>query len=403
VKRIEITTDVEEDGAGSDAIAEGSTQMRIEQYKSLPAMMADHPFLGWGYRSFPAVFELHGTLGRAKGAHSSYAQVGTEEGIVGLVLLVMILFASAWAGVRAARADDPSFSGWGSACSARPSRSRSAWLLARGSSCRRSSAVLDPGRVRRARGAPGAAAPGPPVRRAGAGAGFTGAGNGPVGTPRAERTARCRPASRAQASWRKPGQASFDFRLRKYCRGNSHAPVTRSTARPADSTCRRRAPDEVQRVGSSNAGSRRRRIRRRSAAFTGSLAARIRPCGEPSCTAPDQRPARLEHAAHLGQRAVLVRRCCSTRTQVIRSTLASASGSSWPSRRAGRTAPGAVGGERSGGDLQQAPAPVEAEQPLGARREPAQEASVAAAEVEKQPGRSPPISRSRAAASTSVM
>ena len=107
VKRIEVTTDIEDDAAGGDAIAEGSTQMRIEQYKSLPAMMADHPFLGWGYRSFPAVFERHGTLGRAKGAHSSYAQVGTEEGIVGLVLLVMILFASAWAGVRAARADDP--------------------------------------------------------------------------------------------------------------------------------------------------------------------------------------------------------------------------------------------------------------------------------------------------------
>ncbi len=107
VQRIEVTTDVDADAAGSDAIAEGSTQMRIEQYKSLPAMMADHPFLGWGYRSFPTVFELHGTLGRSKGAHSSYAQVGTEEGIVGLVLLVLILFASAWAGVRAARADDP--------------------------------------------------------------------------------------------------------------------------------------------------------------------------------------------------------------------------------------------------------------------------------------------------------
>jgi len=108
VKRIEVTTTVDEDDEiGADAIAEGSTQMRIEQYKSLPAMMADNPFLGWGYRSFPTVFERHGTLGRAKGAHSSYVQVGTEEGIVGLVLLVTILFASAWAGVRAARADEP--------------------------------------------------------------------------------------------------------------------------------------------------------------------------------------------------------------------------------------------------------------------------------------------------------
>ncbi len=112
VQRIEVTTAVDEDdGVGADAIAEGSTQMRIEQYKSLPAMMADHPFLGWGYRSFPTVFEHYGTLGRAKGAHSSYVQVGTEEGIVGLLLLVAILFASAWAGVRASRADDP-FVSW---------------------------------------------------------------------------------------------------------------------------------------------------------------------------------------------------------------------------------------------------------------------------------------------------
>jgi O-antigen ligase len=74
-------------------------------------MMAEHPFLGWGYRSFPNVFERYGTLGRAKGAHSSYVQVGTEEGLVGLALLVLVLFATAVAGVRASRADDP-FVSW---------------------------------------------------------------------------------------------------------------------------------------------------------------------------------------------------------------------------------------------------------------------------------------------------
>lgn len=107
LQRIEVTTEIDEDAIATDAVAEDSTQMRIEQYKSLGAMMADHPFLGWGYRSFPAVFEKHGTLGRAKGAHSSYVQVGTEEGLVGLALLVMILFGIAWAGVRAARSEDP--------------------------------------------------------------------------------------------------------------------------------------------------------------------------------------------------------------------------------------------------------------------------------------------------------
>jgi O-antigen ligase len=111
ISRIEETTELSDAAIAEDAIAEGSTQMRIEQYKSLPAMMAEHPFMGWGYRSFPNVFERHGTLGRAKGAHSSYVQVGTEEGIVGLALLVLILFATAVAGVRASRADDP-FVSW---------------------------------------------------------------------------------------------------------------------------------------------------------------------------------------------------------------------------------------------------------------------------------------------------
>lgn len=107
LKRIEVTVEVDEDAISTDAVTEDSTQMRIEQYKSLGAMMEDHPFLGWGYRSFPVVFEKHGTLGRAKGAHSSYVQVATEEGLVGLALLAMILFGTAWAGVRAARVEDP--------------------------------------------------------------------------------------------------------------------------------------------------------------------------------------------------------------------------------------------------------------------------------------------------------
>jgi O-antigen ligase len=93
---------IEQDGEFEGEI-EGSTAMRIEQYKSLPAMMAPKPVFGWGYKSFPRVFEKYGTLKRAKGAHSSYCQYGTEMGVIGLVALIAVLARNFWTGVRAAR------------------------------------------------------------------------------------------------------------------------------------------------------------------------------------------------------------------------------------------------------------------------------------------------------------
>lgn len=78
------------ENADPDQIADGSTQMRIEQYKSLPGMMMPNPIMGWGYLSYPRVFETHGTLGRKKGAHSTYCLIGTEEGLVGLFVLFLV-------------------------------------------------------------------------------------------------------------------------------------------------------------------------------------------------------------------------------------------------------------------------------------------------------------------------
>lgn len=87
---------------GGDGELEGSAKMRVEQYKSLPAMMAPKPVFGWGYKSFPQVFERYGTLKRNKGAHSAYCQYGTEEGVIGLGLLGFTLFSILWTGYRAA-------------------------------------------------------------------------------------------------------------------------------------------------------------------------------------------------------------------------------------------------------------------------------------------------------------
>ncbi len=92
VERVKQTTEETGDLAVAQ-VADDSTQMRIEQYKSLPAMMYSSPVIGSGYKTFSEMFRRYGTLRRAKGAHSSYCQIGTEEGAVGLLVLLLI-FAS---------------------------------------------------------------------------------------------------------------------------------------------------------------------------------------------------------------------------------------------------------------------------------------------------------------------
>jgi O-antigen ligase len=102
------TADTQEEYVDPDQIADGSTQMRIEQYKSLPAMMQPRPILGWGYGSYPHVFERYGTLQRYKGAHSSYCQKGTEEGVIGLLVVAWVFVAQLAVAFRASqKLEDP--------------------------------------------------------------------------------------------------------------------------------------------------------------------------------------------------------------------------------------------------------------------------------------------------------
>ncbi len=109
VDRIMITQHVsEESNSGAqDQIADDSTQMRIEQYKSLPAMMAPHPIIGWGYKSYSRVFEKHGTLGRPKGAHSTFCLFLTEEGLVGMGVYLWLFGAILLVCYRGSRLEDP--------------------------------------------------------------------------------------------------------------------------------------------------------------------------------------------------------------------------------------------------------------------------------------------------------
>ncbi len=108
IDRAKSTTQHGGDLVAGEQVADDSTQMRIEQYKSLPAMMLPRPILGSGYKSFPRMFKLYGTLGRAKGAHSTYCQIGTEEGVVGLVILGILFAVMMGLGLKGAfRLEDP--------------------------------------------------------------------------------------------------------------------------------------------------------------------------------------------------------------------------------------------------------------------------------------------------------
>ncbi|GAB4375136.1 MAG: hypothetical protein Kow0062_13830 [Acidobacteriota bacterium] len=107
ISRVEETKNIQGE-LGANSVADDSTQMRVEQYKSLPAMMKPRPILGWGYRSYPRVFEKYGTLKRSKGAHSTYVLIGTEEGVIGWIVLAFVFGSMIFIGWKSWRlAEDP--------------------------------------------------------------------------------------------------------------------------------------------------------------------------------------------------------------------------------------------------------------------------------------------------------
>jgi len=72
---------------------EGSAFVRIDQWRMIPAVLADAPILGHGYGSFPDLYERFGSLGRRKAAHVGYAEYAGELGIPGAALYVAIFLA----------------------------------------------------------------------------------------------------------------------------------------------------------------------------------------------------------------------------------------------------------------------------------------------------------------------
>ena len=92
LNRFEETTEEGERSQGFGV--DGSTAVRLEQWSSLPRMMATSPIFGHGIETFGPVNRWVGTY-RWQGAHSSWVRVLVEMGIAGCSCLVWA-FIAAW-------------------------------------------------------------------------------------------------------------------------------------------------------------------------------------------------------------------------------------------------------------------------------------------------------------------
>lgn len=89
-------------GAGSDE----TSQQRLLYWKHGLEMIKDHPVLGVGYFNFPPYFALNHSedimFGSAQLPHNIFIQVGTDAGLIGLLLYVTLIVAG-FRGNRAIR------------------------------------------------------------------------------------------------------------------------------------------------------------------------------------------------------------------------------------------------------------------------------------------------------------
>lgn len=97
VERVELTRE----GANDDPEQEfdDSTQVRVDQWKALPSVVAESPIYGHGMRSFPSVWFRVSPDHRPKAAHSAIIELTAEEGLLGVFSygwLVGALLLGAW-------------------------------------------------------------------------------------------------------------------------------------------------------------------------------------------------------------------------------------------------------------------------------------------------------------------
>jgi O-antigen ligase len=74
-----------------DQILEDSAQVRLDQWKALPAIVADAPIFGHGFQSFRLMWAQYSPNREPKAAHSMWVEFLSEEGLVGIVAYLWLL------------------------------------------------------------------------------------------------------------------------------------------------------------------------------------------------------------------------------------------------------------------------------------------------------------------------
>jgi O-antigen ligase len=105
VQRVQLTT-AEDARSTEGQELDDSAQVRLDQWKTLPTMMAESPVWGSGYRSFEEMWARFGPKRNPKAAHSSIVELAVEEGMLGIAayaVLILSMAATAW---RLRRSED---------------------------------------------------------------------------------------------------------------------------------------------------------------------------------------------------------------------------------------------------------------------------------------------------------
>jgi O-antigen ligase len=78
--------------SSGDQELEDSAQVRLDQWKALPEIVAESPLLGHGFRSFRFMWANYAHDGLPKAAHSTWVEFLAEEGILGIIAYLWLLW-----------------------------------------------------------------------------------------------------------------------------------------------------------------------------------------------------------------------------------------------------------------------------------------------------------------------
>ncbi|HEX6851244.1 MAG TPA: O-antigen ligase family protein [Candidatus Polarisedimenticolaceae bacterium] len=74
-----------------DQLLEDSAQVRLDQWKALPTIVAEAPIFGHGFQSFRHRWARYAADGEPKAAHSMWVEFLAEEGLVGIAAYLWLL------------------------------------------------------------------------------------------------------------------------------------------------------------------------------------------------------------------------------------------------------------------------------------------------------------------------